>query len=88
MSGDMDPIKVSGVNGCKIEKEKLSHSKQIVFPTILSTKLNYDIIFQSLNDSHFLYMCLAPESFQNTLAFISLKSHDSSLTQIELNNFF
>lgn len=39
MSGDMDPIKVSGVNGCKIEKEKLSHSKQIVFPTILSTKL-------------------------------------------------
>lgn len=39
MSGDVDPIKVSGVNGCKIEKEKLSHSKQIVFPTILSTKL-------------------------------------------------
>ena len=38
MSGDMDPVKGSGVYGCKIEKEKLSHSKQIVFPTIFSTK--------------------------------------------------
>ena len=26
MSGDVDPIKVSGVNGCKIEKEKTYYS--------------------------------------------------------------